>query len=167
MSSSGGEQVSIIFHKGGAGKQDTVVIESARQKHVFKAWRQGIIPHEMVHYAVEKIFDELRGFIRFIGDGVKNADVLEKGGVPALYSEALVNVFQQELFGVLPAENNAFLEYFNQISRRETKFSKAQDFFEYAPDTAKIEATRRLLRELTESWNNLPEGEQLKFSLSL
>ncbi|HEX8248113.1 MAG TPA: hypothetical protein VF599_08080 [Pyrinomonadaceae bacterium] len=161
------EEVSITFHKGGAKKQDTIVIESARQKHVFRAWRQGIIPHEMVHYAVEKVFGELRGFIRFIGDGVKDADVLEKGGVPALYSEALVNVFQQELFGVLPPENETFLEYFNEISRRETKFSKAQDFFEYAPDKAKIEQARELLRELTESWNHLPEGEQIKFSLSL
>lgn len=160
-------QVSITFHKGGAKKQDTVVIESARQKHVFKAWRQGIIPHEMVHYAVEKIFGELRGFIRFIGDGMRDADILEKGGVQALYSEALVNAFQQELFGILPPENDAFIEYFNEISRRETKFSKAQDFFAYAPDKAKIEATRALLRELTRSWNNTPEGEQIKFSLSL
>jgi hypothetical protein len=161
------EQVTITFYKGGAKKQDTVVIESAKQKHIFRAWRQGIIPHEMVHYAVEKVFDDLRGFIRFIGDGISDADVLEKGGVPALYSEALVNVFQQELFGVLPPENAAFLDYFDQISRRETKFSKAPDFFEYAPDTAKIEQARELLRELTESWNNLPEGEQIKFSLSL
>ena len=117
-------EVSILFYKGNAGKQDTVVIESAKQKHVFKAWRQGIIPHEMVHYAVEKVFDELRGFIRFIGDGMKDAEILEKGGVEALYSEALVNTFQQELFGVLPPENEVFLNYFNEISPRETKFSK-------------------------------------------
>jgi hypothetical protein len=164
---SGSAEVSITFHKGSAKKQDTVVIESARQKHILKAWRQGIIPHEMVHYAVEKVFDELRGFIRFIGDGARDADVMEKGGVPALYSEALVNVFQQELFGVLPPDNASFLEYFNEISRRETKFSKAQDFFEYAPPAVKIDAARELLRELTESWNNLPEGEEIKFSLSL
>jgi hypothetical protein len=161
------ETVSITFHKGGARKQDTVVIESARQKHILRAWRQGIIPHEMVHYAVEKVFDELRGFIRFIGDGVKDAEVLEKGGVEALYSEALVNVFQQELFGVLPPGDEAFLEFFNEISRRETKFSKGEDFFEYAPSPVKIEATRALLRELTASWNNLPAGEEIKFSLSL
>lgn len=161
------EEVSITFHKGGAKKQDTVVIESARQKHIFKAWRQGIIPHEMVHYAVEKIFDEFRGFIRFIGDGMKDGDVMEKGGVEALYSEALVNTFQQELFGVLSPEDETFLEYFNEISRRETKFSKGADFFAYAPPPVKIEATRKLLRELTASWNNLPEGEEIKFSLSL
>jgi hypothetical protein len=161
------QEVSITFHKGGAKKQDTVVIESDRQKHVFKAWRQGIIPHEMVHYAVEKVFGELRGFIRFIGDGVKDSDVLEKGGVEALYSEALVNVFQQELFGVLPPDNETFLEFFDEISRRETKFSKGADFFEYTPPPAKIEQARELLRDLTESWNNLPEGEQIKFILSL
>ena len=161
------EEASITFHKGGAKKQDTVVIESARQKHVFKAWRQAIIPHEMVHYAVEKVFEDLRGFIRFIGDGVPDADVLEKGGVPALYSEALTNAFQQELFGAFPPDNRIFLDYFNQISRRETKFSKRADFFEYEPDKAKIEQARRLLRELSESWNNLPEGEQIKYTLSL
>ena len=161
------EEVSITFHKGGAKSRDTVVIESARQKHIFKAWRQGIIPHEMVHYAVEKVFDDLRSFIRFIGDGISDADVLEKGGVLALYSEALVNAFQQELFGVLPPDDEVFLDYFNQISRRETKFSKGADFFEYEPDKAKIKATRELLRQLSESWNNLPEGEQIKFSLSL
>jgi hypothetical protein len=161
------EAVSITFHKGGAKKQDTVVIESARQKHVFRAWRQGIIPHEMVHYAVEKVFDELRGFVRFIGDGVKDADVLEKGGVEALYSEALTNAFQQELFGILPPDDETFLEFFDEIARRETKFSKGADFFEYAPPRVKIEATRKLLHELTENWNNLPEGEEIKFSLSL
>lgn len=160
-------EVSITFHNGGAKKQDTVVIESARQKHVFKAWRQGIIPHEMVHYAVEKVFDEFRGFIRLTGDGVKDDEVMEKGGVEALYSEALVNVFQQELFGVLPPDNEAFLEYFKQISRRETKFSKREDFFEYAPSKDKIEAARGLLRRLTESWRNLPEGEEIKFTLAL
>jgi hypothetical protein len=161
------EEVSITFHKGGAKQQDTVIIESARQKHVFKAWRQGIIPHEMTHYAVEKIFDELRAFIRLIGDGIKDADVMENGGVPALYAEALVNTFQQELFGVLPPDNEIFLSYFGEISRRETKFSKRADFFEYAPDEAKIEAARKLLQELTDKWNDLPVGEEIKFTLSL
>lgn len=159
--------VSIGFHNGGARKEDTVVIESARQKHIFKAWRQGIIPHEMVHYAVEKIFDELRGFIRLIGDGVKDSDVLEKGGVPALYSEALVNTFQQELFGVLPPDDETFLNYFSEIAPRETRFSKREDFFQYAPPKDKIEATRKLLRELTGKWNDLPEGEEIKFTLVL
>lgn len=159
--------VSITFHKGGAAKQDTVVIESGRQKHVFKAWRQGIIPHEMTHYAVEKIFDEFRAFIRLIGDGVKDGDVMEKGGVEALYSEALVNTFQQELFGVLPPDNETFLNYFSEISRRETKFSKREDFFEYAPPEDKIEATRELLRKLTRDWNKLSEGGEIKFYLIL
>jgi hypothetical protein len=161
------DEVSITFHKGGAKEQDTVAIESARQKHVFKAWRQGIIPHEMVHYAVEKIFDELRAFIRLIGDGIEDADVLEKGGVPALYSEALVNTFQQELFGVLSPDDETFLAHFGEISRRETKFSKREDFFEYVPDKAKIAAARRLLQELTGNWNALTEGEEIKFTLSL
>jgi hypothetical protein len=160
-------EVSITFHKAGNGEKDTVVIESARQKHVIKAWRQGIIPHEMVHYAVEKIFDELRGFIRFIGDGVPDEDVLENGGAGALYAEALVNTFQQELFGVLPPDNEAFLNYFNAIARRETRFTKAGDFFEYAPDVEKIESARRLLTELTAEWNALPAGGHLKFSLVL
>jgi hypothetical protein len=161
------DEVSITFHKGGAKEQDTVVIESARQKHVFNAWRQGIIPHEMTHYAVEKVFEEFRAFIRLIGDGVKDSDVMEKGGVPALYAEALVNTFQQELFGVLPPDNETFLGYFNEISRRETKFSKREDFFEYAPPADKIEAARRLLQELTEKWNALPVGEEIKFTLML
>lgn len=161
------ETFSISFHNGGTKKQDTVVIKSARQKHIFKAWRQGIIPHEMVHFAVEKVFDELRGFIRLIGDGVKDSDVMEKGGVPALYSEALVNTFQQELFGVLPPDDEAFLNYFNEIAPRETKFSKRGDFFEYAPPKEKLEATRRLLRELTDQWNDLPEGEEIEFTLNL
>ncbi len=160
-------EVSISFHNGGTKKQDTVVIESARQKHVFKAWRQGIIPHEMVHFAVEKVFDDLRGFIRLIGDGIKDDEIMEKGGVSALYSEALVNTFQQELFGVLPPDDETFLNYFGEISHRETKFSKREDFFNYAPPKEKIEATRKLLRELTQSWNNLPEGEEIKFTLVL
>ncbi len=161
------ETVSVIFHKGKNGEKDTVVIESAKQKHIIRAWRQGIIPHEMTHFAVEEIFDELRGFIRFIGDGVRDADVMEKGGVEALYSEALVNTFQQELFGVLPPDNEAFLNYFNEIAQRETKFSKREDFFEYVPPKEKLEGTRRLLRELTDQWNNLPEGREIKFTLNL
>jgi len=161
------ETVSISFHKGGAGRQDTVVIESARQKHIFKAWRQGIIPHEMVHYAVEQTFDELRGFLRLIGEGIKDSEVLEKGGVPALYSEALVNTFQQELFGVLPPDDETFLNYFNEISTRETKFSKGADFFEYVPPKEKIEAAREFLRTLADDWNDLPDGAEIKFILTL
>ena len=160
-------EVSIIFSKGNSEKQDTVVIGSTKQKHVFKAWRQGIIPHEMVHYAVEKVFDDLRGFIRCIGDGIPNDEVLEKGGVEALYSEALVNTSQQELFGVLPGDNESFVNYFNEISHRETKFSKKKDFFDYVPSDEKIDTVRNLLTELTDEWNALPESKKMRFTLAL
>lgn len=162
------ETVTITFQKGGAGKQNSVVIESAKQKLVFKAWEHGIIPHEMVHYGVESVFTELEGFIRLIGKGLTQEEIEgRKGGLSAAYIENLVGAFQYEMWGLVPAGNESLIQSFRDFTKDcSAKFSR-EEFFEFTPEIEKIEAARDLLSGLTDQWGILPTDGRMSFSLEL
>ena len=163
-----GEKVSITFHKGGSKKNDTVVIESAKQKLVFKAWQHGIIPHEMVHYAVESVFGELKGFLSLIGEGRKQDEIEgRKAGVAAGYIECLVGAFQYELWGLSTATNEQFVSNFSDFTRKAEVDFPPGEFFDFTPDDQRIERCRTFLGELTDAWSLLPEGDRLEYSLPL
>ena len=162
------ETVSISFHKGGSKKDNTVVIESAKQKLVFKAWQHGIIPHEMVHYAVESVFDELKGFLTLIGEGHKQDEIEgRKAGGPAAYVECLVGAFQYELWGLCPATNEQFVSNFKDFTRKNEGDFAPEQFFDFAPEDERIERCRKLLSDLTDAWGLLPESQQIKYELPL
>lgn len=162
------DEVRLTFHKGGEKKQNSVVIESDKQKLVFKAWEQGIIPHEMVHYAVESVFDELKGFISLIGEGRKQAEIEGRdAGLPAAYIECLVGAFQYELWGLVPKDNEMLKQNFKDFTVEGKNQFSAEEFFEFIPDVEKIETCRQMLQDLTDDWGVLPEGNQLNYTLSL
>ncbi len=152
--------ITIKFKKGKSPEyKTTVVIESAAQCCVFKAWHQGIIPHEMVHFAVEFLFP-LRGFIRLVAEGFSPEELtdISLAGNEAVYAEALVNAYQYEMWGLLPATNEIFI---NQVK---DYCEKGQlPMMELSGE--EIEKGRELLKELTEKWRDLGCGEELKFEL--
>ena len=162
------EQVSITFHKGGEKKNDTVVIESAKQKLVFKAWQHGIIPHEMVHYAVELIFGELKGFLTLIGEGKKHDEIEDReAGVPAAYIECLVGAFQYEMWGLSAATNEQFVSNFKHFTHKNEGDFAPEQFFEFTPDNVRIERCRKLLSDLADMWGMLPDGRRVEYKLPL
>lgn len=162
------EEVRLTFHKGGAKKNNSVVIESDKQKLVFKAWEHNIIPHEMVHFAVETVFDELKGFIKLIGEGYKEDEIEgRKAGLPAAYIECLVGAFQYELWGLVPRDNEMLVQNFKDFTVESKNMFPAEEYFEFAPNVEMIETCRKILQNLTDDWGVLPEGEELNYTLSL
>src|SRR3982750_877842 len=140
------DQVSITFHKGGSKKNDMVVIESPKQKLIFKAWQHGIIPHEMGHYAVESVFGELKGFLTLIGEGYKQDEIEgRKAGVPAAYIECLVGAFQYELWGLSLATNEQFVSNFKDFTHKNEGDFSPEQFSDFTPDDTRIERCRKLL----------------------
>ena len=162
------EEIRLTFHRGGVKKGNSVVIESDRQKLVFKAWEHNIIPHEMVHYAVESIFDELKGFITLIGEGHKQDKIEGRdAGLPAAYIECLVGAFQYELWGLVPRDNEMFRQNFEDFTVESKNMFPADEYFEFVPDDERINICRNFLQDLTDDWGLLQEGNELKYKLKL
>ena len=86
------------------GKYDDLLIERAdRSSETVRCPKQGIIPHDMVHYAVESILAH-RGFLSLVSDG-QPAGFATTGADSEEAIERLVETFQAELWGGrVPAE---------------------------------------------------------------
>ena len=156
------QMITIKFKKGKSPEdKTTVVIESAAQCCVFKAWHQGNIPHEMVHYAVESLFP-LRGFIRLVAEGFSPEELtdISLAGREAIYAEELTNAYQYELWGLLPATNENFL---NQIKIDCEKNQLPMIDL----SVEEIERGRELLKGLTQKWQKLEHDEELRFELPI
>lgn len=162
------EEVRLTFRKGAHGKKNSVVIESGRGKLVIKTWEHGIIPHELVHYAVESVFGELRGFLRLIGEGRDIAEIEgRKGGLPAAYIECLVGAFQYELWGSAAADDETFLRNFRDFTARHTEMFPVAEFFEFVPDAGRIGTCRQMLRDLTREWESLSADAALGRTMNI
>jgi hypothetical protein len=114
--------------------------------------KQGIIPHEMVHYAVESVLQK-RGFIARVVAGEAAAFQMESepetDGV-----ERLVEVFQADGWSGWSNSPDDMLELYRSTC---TAFQCAP----LAIGPADIEAVRRRILELTEQWRAVPVGKSL------
>ena len=80
------------------GKYDELLIErEGLAPEKIAAPKQGIIPHDMVHYAVESTLSR-RGFLSLVADG-QGAVFASKGGEAEEAIERLVENFQAEMWG--------------------------------------------------------------------
>jgi hypothetical protein len=86
------------------GKYDDLTITRAdHSSETIRCPKQGIIPHDMVHYAVESILAH-RGFLSLVSGG-EAAAFATAGGDSEEANERLVESFQAELWGGrVPAE---------------------------------------------------------------
>jgi hypothetical protein len=91
----------LTFTKG-AGKTDALVVErEGRADERIDCPKQGIIPHDMVHYAVESVVGH--GFLGLVKDGAAAA-FSTSGGAEEEAVERLVECFQAEMWrGRVPA----------------------------------------------------------------
>jgi len=87
----------LTFTKRG-GKHDELLIErQGRPPETIACPKQGIIPHDMVHYAVESILAH-QGFLSLVAEG-QAAGFATTGGASEEAIERLVETFQAEMWG--------------------------------------------------------------------
>jgi hypothetical protein len=143
----------LVFVKG-AGKFDRLdVIAADGQIESIDCPKQGIIPHDMVHYAVESTLDK-RGFLRRVGEGERAtfqmASESETDSV-----ERLVEVFQGDGWsGSTSAAADVIDMYRVTCMARACAMLPIQ--------ASDVVAVRARIAELTVQWSDIAVGESMR-----
>lgn len=120
--------------------------------------KQGIIPHDMVHFAVEATLDR-RGFITrtLEGDasGFRMAPTVESDGV-----ERLVEVLQADAWSDWVSDPHALLDLYLTTC-------EARRCVPLPIGEREILAARERIRHLSEDWQPMKVGESLKIPLEI
>jgi hypothetical protein len=138
------------------GKYDDLTVERPDgAAETIRCPKQGIIPHDMVHYAVERTLAH-RGFLGLVAGG----DALSfttAGGEAEESVERLVESFQAEMWGGrVPAEDLLASYATGCDARGHTA----------APVTVEdVEKIRSSLDTLTEQWNAVPVNGSMTVEL--
>ena len=145
----------LTFTKRG-GKHDELVIErSGGPPETISCPKQGIIPHDMVHYAVESTLAH-RGFLSLVADG-QAAAFATGGGNAEEAVERLVECFQAEMWGGrVPADE--LLATYEQAS-------DARGHPAAPVSIADVEEIRARLDDLTARWAAVPLNASLILEL--
>ncbi len=148
--------MNLIFTKGN-GKLDRLeIVRLDAKPEVIECPKQGIIPHDMVHYAVEHTL-QARGFLSRVKDG-EFASFRMAAEDRSDAVERLVEVFQGDEWSggnTAPAE---MIELY-----RVTCEARACSMLPV--DDGAILAVRSLISELTREWQALPVGQSLRLTL--
>lgn len=141
----------MTFTKRG-GKYDDLTIERPGvAPETIQCPKQGIIPHDMVHYAVESVLAH-RGFLGMVAGG-DAAVFATQGGESEEAIERLVESFQAEMWGgrVPAAELLATYEL----------ACEARGHAAAPVTTEDVESIRASLDELTARWSTVAVGESM------
>lgn len=138
------------------GKYDDLAVErEARAVETIRCPKQGIIPHDMVHHAVESVLAH-RGFLGLVAEGASSA-YTTLGGDSEEAVERLVEVFQAEMWGGRVAAADLLATYEHACGAR----GHAR-----VPVSAEdVEAVRARLDDLSERWSQVPVGGALTLEL--
>ncbi|USI73272.1 hypothetical protein [Sphingomonas morindae] len=136
-----------------AGRFDTLIlIRPTGEPETIACPKQGIIPHDMVHYAVETVLGR-RGFLARVAEGGA-ADFTAPGEVDEAAIERLVECVQAELWGgPVPAAD--LIAMYEQACG-------ARGHGAIAVTHAGIEAIRARLEDLSRAWSALPPNETMR-----
>lgn len=142
----------LVFTKG-SGKHDTMdVIRDDEVVERVVCPKQGIIPHDMVHYAVEHTLHK-RGFVGRVLDGEAAAFQMqadaESDGV-----ERLVEVFQADGWSGWKSAPDDMLDLYQVTCR-------ARQCAPLALEADDVDAVRQRILQLTLQWQSVPVGESL------
>ena len=134
------------------GKYDDLVIERPGDPDTaIQCPKQGIIPHDMVHYAVESALAH-RGFLGMVADG-ESAGFATTGGDSEEAVERLVECFQAEMWGGrVPAEELLATYQLACEARGHSATPVSLD---------DVERIRMRLDELTAEWAAVPVNGSL------
>jgi hypothetical protein len=138
------------------GKYDDLAIErEGVPVETIQCPKQGIIPHEMVHYAVESALAH-RGFLGMVAGG--QAAVFEtQGGESEEAIERLVECFQAEMWGSRVPAGELLATYALACEARGHASAPVS-----ADDVANI---RKILDDLTARWIEVPVNGSLTVEL--
>ncbi len=136
--------------------KDVLVIECGATTRVLECWRQGILPHELVHAAVESVFP-WRGFVRLVAAGRDPASIGAREAEPeTLWAEALTNALQAELAGVIEPGTAGLRAYLDTIQRSPPLPELAE---------AELALVRARIADWNARWAALRAGESLDITL--
>jgi hypothetical protein len=145
----------LTFTKGD-GKYDVLAVErEGAAAETIRCPKQGIIPHDMVHYAVESMLAH-RGFLGLVAEG-ESAAYTTLGGESEEAIERLVETFQAEMWGGRVPAADLLATYEHACGARG-----------HAPvpvSADDVEAVRARLDDLTERWSQVPVGGSLTLEL--
>lgn len=134
------------------GKYDDLVVERDGQPpEAIACPKQGIIPHDMIHYAVESIIAE-RGFLSLVADG-QSAGFQVAGDAASEAIERLVETFQAEMWGGRVPAEDLLATYEHACGARAHAVAPVSP-----SDVALIRAR---IDELTSKWSAVPVGGAL------
>jgi hypothetical protein len=137
-----------------AGKHDALtIVRAGGAAETVACPKQGIIPHDMVHYAVESVLAQ-RGFLSLVRDGQPLA-FATAGGEGEEAVERLVETFQAEMWGGRVPAADLLATYEHACEAR------GHGIAPIALDD--VEAIRRRLEDLTRQWSALPPNGALTF----
>jgi len=135
-----------------SGKYDELSVERDGQApEAIDCPKQGIIPHDMVHYAVESTLSH-RGFLGLVADG-QAAAFTTTGGDSEEAIERLVEVFQAEMWGGRVSGSDLLATYEHACG--------ARNHAAVSVSTADVEAIRERLDQLTNEWSQVPVNGSL------
>ena len=138
------------------GKYDDLLIERpGRPAETIRCPKQGIIPHDMVHFAVEGALAH-RGFFSLLAEGAP-ASFTTAGGDSEEAVERLVETFQAEMWGgrVAAADLIATYEHACGVRGHPAMPVSAQD----------VKAIRASLDDLTARWSEVSVNQSLTVAL--
>jgi hypothetical protein len=134
------------------GKYDDLVIERAgRDAERITNPKQGIIPHDMVHYAIESTLAH-RGFLSLVAGG-EAADFATVGGDSEDAIERLVESFQAEMWGGRAPSEELLATY--EIA------CEARGHPPVPVSAEDVKEIRACLDELTTKWATVPVNGSL------
>lgn len=145
----------MIFTKRGGKHDDLAVVRDGGAAETIQCPKQGIIPHDMVHYAVESVLPH-HGFLSMVKDGEALA-FATAGGASEEAMERLVETFQAVMWsGRVPAaEVIAMYEHACEARGHDAVPVSAAD----------VEAVRGRLDALAREWAEVPVNGALALRL--
>jgi hypothetical protein len=147
--------VKLIFTKRAGKFDDLLIRRDDNSQETIHCPKQGIIPHDMVHYAVEKIISR-KGFLTKIADG-EIAQPRMAFEVDAEAIERLVEAIQAELWsGRVPFEEVVTLY-------QQSCHARSHPFFPVSEED--IQLIRQEVDALTAEWGTVPVQGSLILSL--
>jgi hypothetical protein len=145
----------LTFTKRGGKYDDLCVERDGRAAETIECPKQGIIPHDMVHYAVESTLSH-SGFLGLLADG-QAAAFTTVGGEAEEAMERLVEVFQAEMWGGRVSASELLGTYEHACSARGHPA---------VPVSAKdVDAIRDRLDQLTKAWSEVAVGGSLALEM--
>ena len=147
----------LVFTKG-AGKFDRMeIVGSGQPSQTIDCPKQRIIPHDMVHYAVEHTLNA-RGFLaRVSGGEAATFQMQQEAESDAV--ERLVEVFQGDEWSGGNAPASELIEMYRITSN-------ARSCVMLDVDEEALLDVRAVIADLTERWSAVPVGGQLALRLT-